>query len=228
MTITGSGTANASIRSKLACPVSGAKQLINDLANARRQTFDGTRREGLVDERAEARVGRCVEQEHAGLAGSVWHVEDAHVRARVRFTGVDGHRSITQQALDIVAAREHPALDDVVVVHGLALAQTRQYRIRIRAKRWVERSELNAGRNVAQRIGSLFVGHDIPPTQQLPSAAPRARRELSLAARSILRHRGPGVKVRGRRASVMIGSYAMWKVTQVCLDHKRPNHSTCS
>jgi len=63
-----------------------------------------------------------------------------------------------------VGASEYPPFDLLVIVDGLALAQTGEYRMRVRAKGWIESGELDTAGNALQRIFRPVVGHDAAST----------------------------------------------------------------
>ena len=77
-----------------------------------------------------------------------------------------------------MGASEYPPFDLLVIVDGLALAQTGEYRMRVRAKGWIESGELDTAGNALQRIFRPVVGHDAASTlrtrNRLGPFSPRA------------------------------------------------------
>ena len=132
------------------------QELVDDLANARRQPLHGSRREGLADERAQASVSRWILEEQAELPEAR---EDPHVRALVGVARVDGRGAVSQQALDVGRPGEDPAADHLVVVHGLPCAHPREHGIWISAEGRIQRRQLDAGGNGVRGLVRGLVHH---------------------------------------------------------------------
>ena len=137
-------------------PGDALQELVDDLANARRQPLHGSRREGLADERAQASVSRWILEEQAELPEAR---EDPHVRALVGVARVDGRGAVSQQALDVGRPGEDPAADHLVVVDGLSRTQAREHGIRIGAEDRVQRRQLDAGGNGVRGLVRGLVHH---------------------------------------------------------------------
>ncbi len=101
---------------------------------------------------------RWVAEEHVGRLATRGQ-EQAHVRALVRLVRIEGHRAVPEHALDVVVARENPAVDHPVVVHGLVPAQAREHGMGIRPERPVERGELDPGGDAVGALGRPLAGH---------------------------------------------------------------------
>jgi hypothetical protein len=183
MTITGSGPANASIRSKPSALVSGSSSspMIRRMRGARRSTARGVNAL-LTSARSRVWSGGSLKSMLAAWPGGQ---KQAHVRALVRLVRIEGHRAVPEHALDVVVAREDPAVDLRVIVRWLVPAQACQHGMGVRPKRRVERRELGAGRNAFPFDVGRLVAHGIA-SAHATRAATRAIRSKGVGSCSEL------------------------------------------
>ena len=90
-----------------------------------------------------------------------------HERAGRRLARVGRERAVAKERIDVVVAGEQPALEDFVVMHGLALAQDVVHRVRIALVGGVERRGGDAGgygHGLGLRFGLRFGGHGASPS----------------------------------------------------------------
>ena len=88
---------------------------------------------------------RIVHQEHRGLLVALAQILPGE-RAGVGLPRIAPQREIVQDVVNVVVPCEYEAPQQAVVVHRLPPAQLGEHRIGVVSEAWIERGELDSGR----------------------------------------------------------------------------------